>query len=639
MLEDMQRELEVAKEDDDAVYQKLTCWCEGGAGEKKKAITLGEASIADLKSAQGEFVAKIEELRESLASTKKKLIEDQEALETAKALRMKESKSFHGEETDMLEAIQSCKQALVVLSKHHSLAQVQQVSKQLQALAAMNLAKDNLGRDKMAVLKAFVQETEESKRIFRGPQSYEPQSGQIVGILKQMKEDFESDLSETQKDEKRAIDEFQQLREAKESELVAGKAQRDQLQQDDAEFREKNAQAYEEMNDTMEQVKTDKVFLRNLDKMCATADKDYAARTQGRLAEMEAVAETISFLNSDAAYESFDRTVNSAFFQVSSKSSNDQRSRAADVLRRSGNAALAVLAVRVQLDAFDKVKQAIDEMVVELKKQQQDEVEHRDWCIAETNTNERETEELYDKKSNLETLMADTEKSIKELARDIDQKAKEIVTMQADMKKASEVREGENADFQKQITDQVITQAILQKACDRMKQVYSEYKVSLEQEDKPGAEHTQTSGTDTDPGNGPVKFKKYDQNAAGDKIVAMIETIVKDSKGAENELRRDEADSQAGYENSMKDLNKSITDYTRAIVNNKENKAKAEQTFTAAKEDFTANMNELEGLHEVLGSLQKQCDFLVKNFDLRQQARSQEIDALNEAKAILGGMQ
>jgi chromosome segregation ATPase len=454
-----------------------------------------------------------------------------------------------------------------------------------------------------------------------------------------MQEDFESDLSETQKDEKRAIEEFAQLKEAKQSELAAGQAQYDQLQQDDAEFREKNAQAYEEMNDTMDQVAIDTEFLRNLEKTCATADEDYTARTKGRLAEMEAVADTIAYLNSDAAFDMFDKTVNTAFLQLSSKSAVDKRRRAAEVLRRTGNSELAMLASKVQLDAFEKVKEAIDQMVVELKRQQQDEVEHRDWCTAEMNTNTRETAKLYDKKASLETLMADTEKSINELTADIEQKTEEIATMQSDMKKASEVREGENADFQQQITDQVITQAILRKACDRMKQVYSEYKVSLEQEDQPGAAHTQTSGTKTDPGNAPAKFKKYDQNAAGDKVIAMIESVIKDSKDSENELRRDEENSQGAYESNMKDLNKAITDYTRAIVNNKENKAKAEQTLTSAKEDFSATMKELEGLDAVLGSLHQQCDFLLKNFDARQQARTQEMEALNEAKAILAGMQ
>jgi len=641
MLEDMKVELEAAKETDDKVYEELTCWCTGGTDEKTNAIELGEAKMSDLQSAMGEYGAKVEELREGLATTKTKLREDKAALDTAVAIRMKENKAFHEEEVDMLDAIQGCDNALKVLSKHHSLAQIKEVGKSLQALTAMQLAKDNLGRDKMAVLKAFLQEAEDSsisRLRIPGMQSYAPQSGQIVGILSQMKEDFEGDLKNAQAEEATAVSEFAQLKKAKEDELAAGKAQQDQLEQDDAEFREKNAQAYEEYLDTEEQVNTDKEFLRNLKKRCASADADYAARTKGRLAEMAAVADTISFLNSDEAAGSFDKTVNTAFLQTASltvSAKKDARQKASQVLRRTGNAQLALLASAVQLDAFEKVKVAIDDMVKELANQQKEEVEHRDFCIAETNKNTRETAEMYDTKALLETTIADTTKTVEELAKDIEVRTKAIEQMQKDMKRASEVREAENGEFQEEVMNQRITQGILQKACDRMNQVYSDMKVSLEQDG--AVPHTQTSATSTDPGNGPARFGKYEQSGGGDKIVKMIEDIIADSKESENEALRSEQDAQSAYEYNMKDLNKSLAEHNRAITNNTENKAKAEQTLTAAKADFKSTMRELEGLNDVLKSLHSQCDFVVRNFEARQAARSQEMDALNEAKAILSG--
>lgn len=641
MLEDMKVELQAAKETDDQVYQELTCWCNGGTDEKKNAIELGEAKMSDLTAAQGEYGAKVEELREGLATTKAKLRDDKAALDTAVAMRMKENKAFHDEEVDMLDAIQGCANALKVLARQGSLAQVKEVGKSLQALTAMQLTKDNLGRDKMAVLKAFLQETEDSsisRLRIPGMQSYAPQSGQITGILSQMKEDFENDLKGAQAEEATAVSEFTALKKAKEDELAAGKAQQDQLEQDDAEFREKNAQAYEEYLDTEEQVNTDKEFLRNLKERCEKADEEYAARTKGRLAELEAVADTIVFLNSDEATEGFDKTVNTAFLQTSSLTVSakiNARQHAAQVLRRTGNAQLALLASSVQLDAFEKVKVAIDDMVKELGKQQKEEVEHRDFCIAETNKNTRETAEMYDKKTLLETTIADTTKTVEELTKDIAERTKAIAQMQKDMKRASEVREAENGEFQEEVTNQRITQGILQKACDRMNQVYSDMKVSLEQDG--AAPHTQTSATSTDPGNGPARFDKYEQSGGGDKIVKMIEDIIADSKESENEALRSEQDAQSAYEANMKDLNKSITQHTRAITNNTENKAKAEQTLTAAKADFKSTMRELEGLNDVLKSLHNQCDFVVRNFDARQAARAQEMDALNEAKAILSG--
>merc|ERR1712187_679865 len=58
-------------------------------------------------------------------------------------------------------------------------------------------------------------------------QSYAPQSGEIFGILKQMLETFESNLSQSQKEELAAQAAFEALKAAKEEEIAAGQAQID----------------------------------------------------------------------------------------------------------------------------------------------------------------------------------------------------------------------------------------------------------------------------------------------------------------------------------------------------------------------------------------------------------------------------
>merc|ERR1719405_246882 len=56
-------------------------------------------------------------------------------------------------------------------------------------------------------------------------QSYAPQSGEIFGILKQMLETFESNLSQSQKDELAAQKAYGDLKAAKEVEIAEGQAQ------------------------------------------------------------------------------------------------------------------------------------------------------------------------------------------------------------------------------------------------------------------------------------------------------------------------------------------------------------------------------------------------------------------------------
>merc|ERR1719231_1400298 len=165
-----------------------------------------------------------------------------------------------------------------------------------------------------------------------------------------------------------------------------------------------------------------------------------------------------------------------------------------------------------------------------------------------------------------------------------------------------------------------------------MKQVYA-----LLQSRQPGAPHIQTSGTHTDPGNGPAKFKKYDQNAGGGRVVAMLEEILADTKKTEDQAMASEADSQSAYENFMKDSNKMISKTTQAIADMEGARATAKEELSMAKTDFAQTMTELEGLDQTNQDLHKACDYILKNFDARQKARAAEMDALNEAKNILSG--
>merc|ERR1719482_1530203 len=107
-----------------------------------------------------------------------------------------------------------------------------------------------------------------------------------------------------------------------------------------------------------------------------------------------------------------------------------------------------MIATSIKLDAFTKVIEMIDKMIVELKDQQQDEVKHRDFCIAELNKNTLQMDEAHAKRESLEANIADLEATIKKLAENIETTKKEIAEMEVEMKRAGEDRAAENADYQ-----------------------------------------------------------------------------------------------------------------------------------------------------------------------------------------------
>merc|ERR1719247_3630638 len=560
-------------------------------------------------------------------------------------MRMKENKEFQASETDYLEAIDAAKNAIIVLGKHNSLAQLKAVAHRLldARIGQMVGHARSVSKARVEVLRSFLHnaETATSFLAIPGMQSYAPQSGQIFGILGQMKEDFEVNLSESQKAEAKSKAEYETLKAAKEDEIATGKKLIVSIDGSIADTQEKYAEEAKQLEDTQAQLALDVEFLKNLTEKCATLDADFDKRVKDRLTEIDAVTDTIGILNSDESFEAFDKqdTPNPSFLQLDAASSQaERRQMAVSALQRaakvSGSPEVALLATSAQLDAFTKVKAMIDKMVAELKTQQSDEVEHRDFCIKELNSNKRSTEAAYDKKDSLTAKIADLTKTIETLSKDIDSSKKAVADAMASMKRASETREAENADFQTTISDHRVMSIILEKALARMKQVYA----LLQQRGlKPGAPHVQTSATHTDPGNGPAKFKTYGKNAGGGRVVAMLEEVLADTRKTEDQALASEADSQSAYENFMKDSNKMITKTTQAISDMTGARATAKEELSMAKSDFSETMTELEGLDQTNQDLHKSCDYLLKNFEARQAARAAEMDALKEAKAILSG--
>merc|ERR1711972_741210 len=82
-------------------------------------------------------------------------------------------------------------------------------------------------------------------------QSYAPQSGEILGILRQMQETFEKNLADAQKEETANQKAYEELKAAKEAEIAAGKAQIETKTQELADTEEALAQAKEDLKDTM----------------------------------------------------------------------------------------------------------------------------------------------------------------------------------------------------------------------------------------------------------------------------------------------------------------------------------------------------------------------------------------------------
>jgi len=710
LLNKMKAELLKESSDESAMYDKMVCWCETNEKEKTKAIAAADAKDSDLSAEIESRSADFGRVATEIEALKKQIAEDTETLKKATAIRENDAGGFRGEEKDIVQAVTNLKNAIAVLSRHQkggSLIQIdggllsgmrvllrdaalkyelltagtfdQRRRKPLQAalldistvaethesqrtsnalLSALDpkgkKVVDDLPIELAARLLAESAGTAKGGAFLQQPifKSYFTRSSQIYGILSQMLEEFEAQLSTSQKDELKAAADYEALAKAKEEQIAAGKEKLDDLEESHAANQKALSDAKEDLELTRKQRSEDVEFLRNLKLTCNDLDAQWEKRSKTRSAEIVAVSETIAILTEDDNRELLHKTV--TFLQLSnlrnSASAMARRNRAAEALQRAaqspnfefddllsawnkrGSSAaltsqrskLATLALSVRLDSFTKVKEMMDKMVADLKTEQEEEVKFKAYCVKSLDKNEKEAYTTEEEKQDLEAKLARLAALIKKLEEEIKEAKVQIADTEVEIKKASENREKENAEFQTTVADQRATQDILKKALLRLQDFYTKSigKAVLAQRS------VQTP---------PVKFNAYKVNKGSSPVMGLIEQIIEDSVKLETEATAAETQAQAAYEKLVKDSNALIAALSEAVTAKTAAIADAKVDSAETSSQLQSTVDELKALATEDAELHQECDFVLKNFDIRQRARLQEIEAIQQAKAILSG--
>merc|ERR1719230_1818384 len=601
LLKDMVAQLESEAKEDEEIYDKMVCWCEAGDKEKTKSIADAEQHLADLTASIEDLTANSARLTTEIANLEKEVAANGQALDTATALRQKELTEFVAEEKDSVQSISGLKAAIVAISKHHAGASMLEDKTALKQVADM--LGSHMGRYKM-ILAGVVTPTQKKtvSAFLQQKNSYAPQGGEVFGILTNMKESFEANLATAQKNEADAIAAYQELKAAKEEEIASGTAQIEAKTQEKAHAEEKAATDKQDREDTSKTLAADEEYLAMLKETCANMDSQMEERTKTRNEEIEATSKALAVLSGDEAHDTFTRTFN--FVQKGMSAEKKQRAKAAAVLEKAARKLsvpqLAALAASVRLSAFTEVKKAIDRMVADLATEKQDEIEHRDWCIEEFSNTEKATELKTKDKDATTAKIEDLSSTIDELNTAIDALNTEIADMQLEIKHAGEDRELENREYKQVVMDQRASQKL-------------------------------PAGPPP-----PGGFKEYDSSKGGGPI-AMIEGIVAEAKALEQEAIRGEEEAQKSYEDMVRDTNKAIDEANADMTNKKAAKGKAEGDKAEAEVQLEMEMSELELLSNKSNDLHSSCDFMMKNFDIRQSRRDDEMEALKSAVGILSG--
>lgn len=618
LMKEMQSQLDKEAKEDEDMYEKMGCWCETNEKEKTSAVAVNTQRSTDLSATIEELTAKSASLKSDIAELTKQVAASTKSLAESTAIREKEAGEFQEFEKDAIINTEQVKGAIMTLGKVHGDALDQQSLMQVTQLLKKqreNHRRMFKGKKLSMSLMQEPVDSEVDSLLQQAGEAQAPQSGAIFGILKQMKESFETNLASATTEEGSAKDSYASMKSSKTTEINAAQELIDSKTAELAATDSKNAASKEDLEDTDAVIAADTKFLAALKDKCDTATADYMARSKIRNEEIEAVAEAMEILTGDDAKDLLLK-----FVQVSSSRYSRNRQRAAKLVsqmaKKFKNPKLSALSMSMKLDAFTKVKASIDEMIVELKATQKDEVVKKDFCNKELHENEMKTTEKTNLKADITQAIADLETSKTTLADEIAVLKESIATAQTEMKKASEIRLAENKEFQMTITDQKATQEILTKAMDRLKAFYAKKSfLQLNSVRQPG----------------------YKKNAGSSSVMVMMEHIIEESKEEEKAAISSENDANAAYAEYVADNSKAVEDMSLSVINKSEELAKVDENKALAEGELRATEADLLSLLKTYQTLHTDCDFLLKYFDVRQTKRAEEIEALQQAKAIFSG--
>merc|ERR550537_1528559 len=487
-------------------------------------------------------------------------------------------------------------------------------------------------------------------------------SDQIVGILKAMKDDMEAELKEAVEDEEKAIAGYGDLKASKEKEIEMATEAIETKMARAGELAVSVVQSKDALEDAQEEAADTTKFLATLEKDCATKEAEMAERVKMRNMEITAISEAIGILNDDDALDVFKKALPSSFVQTvgflqkgDSKASRAQKAQAliAGVAGKTKDVHLNLLLytlnskLKMKSGAFEEVKKMIDDMVVLLGKQQKEDEKQKAYC-------EDEFEKAADEEAAAKTKLAQTDATLAELTDKIGTLMEEISALTAsiaaldkEVADATELRKEEHSMYVEQMQMNEAAMGLVEKAKNRMQKFYNPtlYKAPPKTE-ATMEEKIITAGTFAqvhmhmrvapppapEMPSGPLQ---KNEKSAG--VIGMMDTIISDLQSDIKDMEYEEKTAQADYAELMADSQETRAGDSKALTGKQTTKAEKESELMTTKEIRSATAVDLKQVQTVIADLHAACDFIMQNFDLRKEARTNEIEGLKNAKAVLSG--
>jgi len=649
MLQMMQNKVSAEGKKKQEIFDKFMCYCNNADTLLGGAITAAENKIPMLESSIGEDAGMKKQLDADIVKHKADKVAAKDAISKATAIREKEATAFAKTKGDLDTNIGALDKAIPAIEKGMG-GFLQTNSAQVIKQLSINMDMSGVDREMLT-------------NFLAAKNGYAPASGEIVGILKTMRDEMAADLSDATATENAAIAALEELSAAKLKEIDALTASVEDKTARSGELAVKHAEMMNDLDDTREDLEESKKFLADLDVNCANKKKEWALYQKMQGEELLALADTIKVLNDDDALELFKKTLpgSASFLQVTVSSKAMQQKALAILAQVSSSPRVDLLevALRGGKQGFGKIIKMIDNLTAELKKQQTDDDDKKEYCESELDKAEDKKKGLANDVSDLETAIDDETETISTLKTEIEALDDGIRALDKEVAEATENRQAEHEEFKATYASNSAAVDLLKFAKNRLNKFYnpSQYKAPPKRELSEDEQITLNMGGTLAPTEAPggiagtgiglmqaapppppeadMAYKTKGEESSG--VIVMIDTLVNDVETEMQEAKLEEKDAQGDYEKFMSDAKSKRAEDSKSMTDKEAALAETSDSLVTNKEALKNKKFEQMETEKFIGGLHADCDWLLKYYEMRKEARTNEIDAMAKAKDVLNG--
>merc|ERR550514_48473 len=223
----------------------------------------------------------------------------------------------------------------------------------------------------------------------------------------------------------------------------------------------------------------------------------------------------------------------------------------------------------------------------------------------------------------------------------------EIAGLDKAVAEATEQRKDEHQDYIESVQLSQIAIGLVKKAKNRLNKFYNPtlYKAPPVKKEMTMEEKILEAGgffgqrrLDVAPPPAPETFGDYEKSSGKSSgVLGLMDMIVKELEDDTKDAGFEEKTAQKDYEELMTDSGETRAAKVKGITQKEEAKARISSKKLSNLEKEKGDLKDIDGINAYEVTLHGDCDFILENYDARREARTEEIEAMKNAKAILAG--